>query len=150
MMPFCSWGMLYNTNAIEAAATTTTTTTRNADYESRHQLSIFWKTFKATFLFSFVLIIDQYETVILTSEDFFVKSFYYFYKWAIPGLFFFILVFSMIVNTICRWLDSNRKCLVAKATSLSTEPQPIAPVNHLFKHNSYGHLIRSFTHLQTV
>ena len=51
-------------------------------------------------------------------------------KWAIPGLFLLIFVFSiqLIKNKcsikFCRWLESNRGPLVSKATALPTEPQP--------------------------
>ena len=53
-----------------------------------------------------------------------------FFKWASPGLFFFIFVFSikLTVNVqykFCRWLDSNRRPLVLKVTALPTEPQPL-------------------------
>ena len=57
------------------------------------------------------------------------------FMWAIPGLFFFIFVFSIqsIVNKICRSLDSNRGSLVLEVTALPTEPQPVLVyiVNHL-------------------
>ena len=46
---------------------------------------------------------------------------------AIPGLFFFIFVFSkqLIVNKICRWLDLNHRSLVSEVNALPTEPQPL-------------------------
>ena len=59
---------------------------------------------------------------------------WYFLKWAIPGLFFFIFVFSInswqkqVFNI---WLDSNRGQLVSDATALLTEPQPL-PQNDFF------------------
>ena len=49
----------------------------------------------------------------------------------IPGLFFFIFVFSIqltvnnVQNKFCRWLDSNREPLVSEVTTLPTEPQPL-------------------------
>ena len=61
--------------------------------------------------------------------------------WAIRGLFLFIFVFSiqLIINNLtnkcsikfCRWLESNRRPLVSKATALPTEPQPL-PSDDLF------------------
>ena len=59
----------------------------------------------------------------------------FFKKWANPGLFFFIFHLfntqltvynncSILIN-FCRWLDSNRRPLVSKATALPTEPQPL-------------------------
>ena len=64
------------------------------------------------------------------TQSFFLK------KWAIPGLFFFIFVFSiqLIVNKFIKfrqWLDSNRGPLVSEATPLPTEPQPLP--NRLFR-----------------
>ena len=55
------------------------------------------------------------------------------FKLAIPGLFFFIFVFSiqLKVDKICRWLDSNRGSLVLEAT--------IRPPNQL-SHNHYPYL----------
>ena len=58
-----------------------------------------------------------------------------FFKWATPGLFFFIFRLfntqltvhnncSILIN-FCRWLDSNRRPLVSEATTLPTEPQPL-------------------------
>ena len=55
----------------------------------------------------------------------------FFKKWAIPGLFLFIFVFTiqLIINKcsikFCQWLESNRGPLVSKATALPTEPQPL-------------------------
>ena len=55
----------------------------------------------------------------------------FFFKWAIPGLFFVIFVFPIqsTVNNVqykvCQWLDSNRRPLVLEATALPTEPQPL-------------------------
>ena len=54
-----------------------------------------------------------------------------FFKWAIPGLFFFIFVFSiqLTVNVqyiFCRRLDLNHRPLESEATSLPTEPQPLS------------------------
>ena len=57
------------------------------------------------------------------------KCFYL--KWAIPGLFFFIFIFSTQLTKnkclikVCRRLDSNRGSLVSKAAALPTEPQPL-------------------------
>ena len=48
------------------------------------------------------------------------------FKISIPGLFFFIFVFSIkLTVNFCRWLDSNRRPLELEATALSTEPQPL-------------------------
>ena len=44
-------------------------------------------------------------------------------KWAIPGLFFFIFVFSMFILKFRNWLDSNSRPLVLEAT-LPTEHKP--------------------------
>ena len=66
------------------------------------------------------------------------KQILFFKKWAIPGLFFFIFVFSiqMKVNNdqykFRRWLDSNRGPLVLEATALPTEPQPLPLTQILF------------------
>ena len=58
----------------------------------------------------------------------------FFKKWAIPGLFFYIFVFSIhswqktnvqYINKFCQWLDSNRGPLVSEATALPTEPQTL-------------------------
>ena len=53
-------------------------------------------------------------------------------KWSIRGLFFlWLLVFSiqfiiqLIVNRICRWLDSNPGYLVLEVSALPTERQPL-------------------------
>ena len=54
---------------------------------------------------------------------------------AIPGLFFFIFVFSiqLLLNKICWWLDLNRGSLVSEATPLPTESQPLPNFeNNLF------------------
>ena len=54
-----------------------------------------------------------------------------FFKWAIPGLFSLIFVFSIQLtlnkcsNFFCQWLDLNRGPLVMEATALPTEPQPL-------------------------
>ena len=54
-----------------------------------------------------------------------------FFKWSIPGHFFFIFIFSiqLIVNIVhykfCRWLDSNHRPLESIATTIPTEPQPL-------------------------
>ena len=52
----------------------------------------------------------------------------YFY-WAIPGLFFFIFIFSMqlTVDKICRWLDCNCGYLVSEANALPTGATTTAP-----------------------
>ena len=57
----------------------------------------------------------------------------FFFKWAIPYLFFFTFVFSiqltigkqMFYIKISQWLDSNRRSLVSEATTLPTGPQPL-------------------------
>ena len=53
-----------------------------------------------------------------------------FFKWAILPSFSFIFVFliQLIVNKICRCLDSNSRTLVSETTTLPTEPQPLAKV----------------------
>ena len=57
---------------------------------------------------------------------------HFFFKWAIPGLFFFIFIFSIQLKVIfCRWLDSNRGPLELDANTLPTEPQPLSG-NHFF------------------
>ena len=53
-----------------------------------------------------------------------------FLKRAIPGLFFFIFIFSIHLTVdiqyyFGRWLDSNRGPLVMEASDLPTEPQPL-------------------------
>ena len=60
-----------------------------------------------------------------------------FLRGAIPGLFFFIFVFSIVqlVDKIllikfCRCLDSNRGSLVSEVTALPTEPQPLTNLLH--------------------
>ena len=69
-------------------------------------------------------------------------GFFLFFFWAIPGLFFFIFVFSThswqktnvhYINKFCRWLDSNRGPLVLEATALPTEPQPLPNFYGLFR-----------------
>ena len=61
-----------------------------------------------------------------------MKQLFGFYKWAIPGLFFFNCVFSihliMHISKFCQWLDSIRGSLVLKVTALPTGPQPL-PIN---------------------
>ena len=58
-----------------------------------------------------------------------MKQLFGFYKWAIPGLFFFNCVFSihliMHIGKFCQWLDSIRGSLVLKVTALPTAPQPL-------------------------
>ena len=51
----------------------------------------------------------------------------YFKRDAILGLFFFIFVFSiqLMVNKVCRCLDSNHRSLVLEATALPTAPPPL-------------------------
>ena len=54
-----------------------------------------------------------------------------FFKWAIPGIFFFIFVFSkqLTVNNVkYTRRDSNRGPLVLEVTALPTEPQPLPDV----------------------
>ena len=59
------------------------------------------------------------------------------FLWAIPDLFFCILVFyiQLTVKNVqykfCRWLDSNHRPLVSEATTLPTESQPL-PVMFMF------------------
>ena len=55
-----------------------------------------------------------------------------FFKWAIPGLVFFIFCLFYTVESkqkfcikVCLWLDSNRGTLMSEATALLTEPQPL-------------------------
>ena len=55
-----------------------------------------------------------------------------FFKWAIPVLFFFIFVLSILLTVkkmsdikVCRWLDWNRRSLTSEATTPPTEPQPL-------------------------
>ena len=59
----------------------------------------------------------------------FTKRPFHLYKWAIPGLFLFIFVFSIQltvdVQNFCLWLDSNRQPLESEATALPTEPPPL-------------------------
>ena len=60
-----------------------------------------------------------------------------FFSWAIPGLFPFIIVFSMQVTSnkcsykFCQLLDSNRGPLVSEATTLLTEAQPLPIAMHV-------------------
>ena len=67
-----------------------------------------------------------------------IFEFYFFFKWDIPDLFFFILVFSMqlMVVKICQWRDSNRRSLI-----LLTEPQtlPNGPPHLLICHQRAVH-----------
>ena len=67
--------------------------------------------------------------------DLVLQSFFFFFKkWAIPGLFFiYFRLFNTVdnkqmLNKICRWLESNRGPLVSKASALPTEPQPLPKV----------------------
>ena len=59
------------------------------------------------------------------------KTVLLFFKRAMPGLFFFIFVFSiqLTVNNVqyncCRRQDLNRGSLVSEATAQPTEPQPL-------------------------
>ena len=69
----------------------------------------------------------------------FRNDIYFLKKWAIPGLFLFIFVFSiqLIINKLtknvhykfCQWLELNSGLLVSKETALPTEPQPLPYVN---------------------
>ena len=81
-----------------------------------------------------------------------------FFKWSIPGHFFFILIFSiqLIVNIcslkFCQWPDLNCRPLVSEATVLPTEPQPLAvnQVRFLLRFCSYlcerdFHFVLTFT-----
>ena len=58
-----------------------------------------------------------------------------FFKWAIPGLIFFIFIFSIqltinkyLIFNFCRRLDSNRGPVVLEATGLPTEPRPLPAI----------------------
>ena len=67
----------------------------------------------------------QMSTVRIQSSVFLRDNFL---KWPIPGVFFFIIVFSIkfTVNVqykFCRWLDFNRRHLESEATTLPTNPQ---------------------------
>ena len=85
--------------------------------------------------------------------------FFFFKKWAIPGLFFFIFRlfntqlivynnYSILIN-FCQWLDSNCGPLVSEATALPTEPQPHPMYCFLVKEFSIVPLCnRGATHLQ--
>ena len=48
-----------------------------------------------------------------------------FFKWAILGLFFFILTVHVILLKFRPWLDSNYGPLVSEATALPAKPQPL-------------------------
>ena len=68
------------------------------------------------------------------------KSFViFFYKLAIPGLFFlYFRLFNIVdskqmFNKFCQWLDSNRGPLVSEATALPTEPQPLPIFRTLYR-----------------
>ena len=67
------------------------------------------------------------------------------FKWAIPGLFFFLFVFSiqLTVNNvqckICWWLDSNPRLVVSEATTLPishTTAQAMPKHLHIFSYCS--------------
>ena len=68
----------------------------------------------------------------------FESNSYVFFKGAIPGLLFFILVFLIYLTEnnvqciFCLWLDSNRGPLVSELTALPSEPQPLPKNSHLF------------------
>ena len=61
----------------------------------------------------------EHESPPITTRPGFTVFFFFFLKWAIPGLFLFIFVFSiqMIINI--------RGPLILKATALPFEPQPL-------------------------
>ena len=82
--------------------------------------------------FFFVRFFIYAQNVSRTFDDSFKRICFFFKKkWAIPGLFLFIFVFSiqLIINKcsikFCQWLESNRGPLVSKASALPTEPQPL-------------------------
>ena len=91
--------------------------------------------------FILILILPWYFRIILILPWYWClsskNSLVVFFKWAIPGLFFFIFVFfntqltvykcSILIN-FCQWLDSNRGPLVLEATALPTEPQPLPKI----------------------
>ena len=89
----------------------------------------------------YYILIARFSLILQNRNDiaYFVKVIWYsisdaiklFFNWAIPGLFFFIFVFSMqlIVNKFCRRLDSNLGSLVFESTALPTA----YTVAHLFK-----------------
>ena len=63
-----------------------------------------------------------------------------FFKWAHPGLFFFIFVFSIISNwqiNFCQCWDLNHGSLVSEATALPTVPQP-QPNDQISYHLSHS------------
>ena len=70
-----------------------------------------------------------HDATILVSHS--TRNYNIVFKWVIPGLYFFIFVFStqLTVNKclmkVCRWLDSNRGSLVLQVTTLPTEPQQL-------------------------
>ena len=75
---------------------------------------------------------QQHTNLIFHSLSLFCK------KWAIPGLFFFIFVFTIQLVVIecsiykfCQWLESNRKSLVLEVTALPTAPQPMPETHNI-------------------
>ena len=51
----------------------------------------------------------------------------------------YILLIQLIVNKICRWLDSKSESMVLEATTLPTEPQPPPPiVSYIYYINCKG------------
>ena len=76
-----------------------------------------------------------------------------FFNWAIPGLFFFIFVFSIQLTVhicqfkFCQWLDSNPGPLESDMTALPTEPHPLPSFLRLSCLSSFtfDHLYFSYT-----
>ena len=63
-----------------------------------------------------------------------VNSIISFFKWANPGLFFIIFVFSIqLTANVCRRLNSNYRPLQLEATAQTTGPQPLPLPNFFFK-----------------